>query len=190
MRNFIIILAAMLGMFVAGHKYGRHQLRQDLRSAAGLDTSLLVELQQQDSLHRAQAQMWEAKAIEEADARIMIKEQYAIDLKRLRSQPPRIVQVPVVRLLECDSAIATGQSYKRQSELQQYQIMELREVISVQDTAIQYLSDIAEMAEQRYRDDQAVIATTQEILTKEKKRKANWRGVAVGSAIAFLISLL
>lgn len=188
--NWLLLLICLLIVGFGSFKAGEANYRNKLRADAGLDTAKLMELEQLDSLHRAQAKMWEAKATFEETTRLKDQQQYATELTKLRKLPARIVKVPEVRLIECDSAIASGQSYRREVEIQKMQLIELKEVISVQDTAIEYLGDIAEMSQQRHKDDLELIDEVKATNERERKRKILWRSVSLITSAGLLTILL
>jgi len=185
--TFGLVAIALLAIFYyTGYQYGQRNYRNELRAAAGLDSSLLQELQVMDSLHRAQANYYAARVEEEIGNREVMQQQYADSLAVLRLRPMRTVPVPVTYLMECDSAKATGLSFQRQTNIQAMEIIELREVISVQDSAIDYLSDIAEFAEQRHRDDKNALSKEKKRGDRQEQSKKVWRTVAVVSASILL----
>lgn len=177
-QSVVTVLVAAL-IFIAGWEMGQRSYKQELRKSAGLDSAVLQELQQMDSLHRAQAQLYAVKWQQEVQAREVTEQLYADSLKRLRQKPPRYVKVPEVKMLECDSAIASGLSYRLQAEYQQMEIIELRELVAVGDSANDYLGDIVLLQEERHREDQAEVKEAKEKLVRQKKWTKVWRSVAI-----------
>lgn len=188
--NWILLIICLLIVGFGSFKAGEANYRKKLRGDAGLDSSVLIELQSLDSLHRAQAQMWEAKATIEESARIKDQKQYAIELAKLRKQPPKIVQVTEERLLECDSAMATGQSFQREVELQKMLIIELKEVAQVKQTRIDSLEFGLERAEQRNLDNAELLQKEKRFSSKETKKKVFWRTITIVLAIERIVSLI
>lgn len=184
-----LLIPLIIGLMIAAFFAGEANYKRKLRSDAGLLSDKVFELESLDSLHRAQAALWEGRALKEAKAREKSDKDFAAQLAKLRKQPTRLIQVPVVRLVECDSAIVTGQSFQRESEIQKMQIIELKELVSVQDTAIEYLGDIVESAEQRHLDDQIILNKLSSQIIKEKAKKRSWRILALIASSSVVILL-
>lgn len=185
-----LLIPLIIGLLIAAFFAGQATYKRKLKSDAGLLSEKVLELESLDSLHRAQAVLWEGRALKEIEAREKSNKDFAGQLAKLRKQPTLLVQVPVVKLVECDSSIAAGQSFKRETDFQKMQIIELKELVSIQDTTIEYLSGLVEFAEQRHQDNVSQLNDFKIKLIVEEKRKRRWRAIAISTSLLGLFALL
>lgn len=186
----LLLLVLLFTIVFVSFKAGENNYRNKIRAAAGLDSLKLEELRLMDSLHLAQAQMWEFKAKAEERDRIQSEQNYAAQLAKLRNQPQRLVLVPEVKIIECDSAIASGQSFQREVEIQKMQIRELKEVATVRQSRLDTLEFSLERAEQQNIDNAELLQKEKRFSSKETKRKVFWRTTTLILAVERIVSLI
>ncbi len=192
MKNIItplLLIGALVMTFFFGEHCGKSGYKKELRASAGLDSSVFIELQSLDSLHQAQAAMFEAQANRVAELREKEQKGHALELKWLRSRPVEYVQVTSVKVAECDSAVATGESYRRQAELMGIERKELKEVIAIKEDKNIMLAQEVEKAEQRHVDDKNKLKDSSDSLNTEAKWKRVWRSVAITSVTTTAVIL-
>lgn len=93
----------------------------------------------------------------------------------IRRQPPRYIQVPVIRMAECDSALFVGQQIAGENQALRNALADCRELAAVQDTGIQDLGAELMAAEARHHEDQKELLAAKKDLDRETERKVFWR---------------
>lgn len=96
----------------------------------------------------------------------------------IRRQPTRMVEVPVIRLAECDSAMIVGQALQKENQAQAQALEDSRELNAVQDTAITDLSAELDSCDAEHGRKDVVIASQDEDLKNEKQGKRFWQSTS------------
>ncbi len=195
MRHFLIVACSVLVLlisFVTGFKYGQNKLKKEYRALVGMNSQKYQALNGKAEELRFVVDLLEDSIQQLKLDRNQFELQKGKELAKLRSQKPVYVPVTTIQVAECDSAKAIGSIYKAEAVVLQAQVDSCKELVAVQDSAIQNMEDELIGADLRHEEDQKKVGEVIKTVERERNRKVIWRsvtGICVLSATAVIVLL-
>ncbi len=193
MRHFLFVASSVLFLliaFVTGMKYGQNKLKKEYRAIVGMNSQKYQDLNGKATGLRLIVELLNDSIQQLRLDRNQIELHKGKELAKLRSQKPVYVPVITIEVVECDSAKAVGSFYKVEAEALQVQVDSCKELVAVQDSAIQNMEAELIGADLRHQDDQAELIELKADLEEQKRKRILWRGaflILSTSLMAFLI---
>jgi len=174
-----LVIALLLLSFISGYYYGRHQLKVELRSSAGLDN---VDIQKRKATitalnnERDSLKSELSTVLSDRDA---LQNSHGKFLQELRKNAPVYVRTTTIRQAECDSIKSAADGFRQEADIQRIARINCEEVAAIQEIALQNQEDELIAADLRHDEDQADRITITDDRDEQTRLKKAWRKVAV-----------